>query len=259
MKKSILFRSQLKPSSQRSDSSHRSSSEHKNVFKHIKTYISPDFRFLTPNKSSLPGHATARAFVEESKDHKEKTVILVPHKHFAYLNNTFNIYQQKQQNMLLKSRILSAKRFNDIFTMKKIPQEKLNSKFALVSHNRKIGLNKNKSKEIINKNIRRVNSAQNVIKNEAVEKYKKLLPKVRKENCISREKDQKNKTRTGKNLFTSYEDEKTKFTSLLFDESVELNKKRFKLENFISKFSDKYFVEALYHAKYKSKNEEKHK
>jgi hypothetical protein len=258
MKKSILFRSQSKPSSQRSDSSHRSSSEHKNVFKHIKTYISPDFRFLTPNKSSLPGHATARAFVEESKDHKEKTVILVPHKHFAYLNNTFNVYQQKQQNMLLKSRILSAKRFNDIFTMKKIPQEKLNSKFALVSHNRKIGLNKNKSKEIINKNIRRVNSAQNVIKNKTVEKYKKLLPKVKKETSTNRERDQHNKTRIRKNLFTSYEDEKTKFTLLLFDESVDLSKKKFKLENFISKFSDKYFVDSLYHARYKGNNEGKY-
>ena len=258
MKRSILFQSQLKPSPQRSDSSHQILCQQKNVFKHIKTYISPDFRFLTQNKSSLPGHATARAFVEESKDHKEKTVILVPHQHFAYLNNTFNVYQQKPPNILFKTRILSAKRFNDIFTMKKIPQEKLNSKFALVSHNRKIGLNNNKSKETINKKIRRANSAQNVIKNETVEKYKKILPKVKKDNCINRERDRNNKTRTRKNIFTSYEDEKTKFTLLLFDESVDLSKKKFKLENFIGKFSDKYFVDALYHARYKSNNEGKH-
>ena len=79
MKRSILFHLQLKPPSQRSDSAHRNSCQQKSTFKQIKTYISPDFRFLTPNKSSLPGHTTGRAFVEESKDHKEKTVILVPH------------------------------------------------------------------------------------------------------------------------------------------------------------------------------------
>ena len=48
--------------------------------------------------------------------------------------------------MLLKSRILSAKRFNDIFTMKKIPQEKLNSKSLLqtlnqVYQNRQVYIN----------------------------------------------------------------------------------------------------------------------
>ena len=136
--------------------------------------------------------------------------------------------------------------------MKKIPQEKLNSKFALVSHNRKLGLNNNKSQETIDKKIKRVNSAQNVIKNETVEKYHKILSKIKKENCIDRERERNSKTRARKNLFASYKEEKTKFTLLLFDENVDLNKKKFKLENFISKFSDKYFVEALYHARYKS-------
>ena len=46
-----------------------------------------------------------------------------------------------------------------------------------------------------------------------------------------------------------YEDEKFRYTQLLFDENVELNKKKFKLESFINKFSDRNFVEALFKAK----------
>ena len=46
----------------------------------------------------------------------------------------------------------------------------------------------------------------------------------------------------------NYQDEKFKFTQLLFDENVELNKKKFKLDSFLNKFSDKNFIEVLFQA-----------
>jgi len=46
-----------------------------------------------------------------------------------------------------------------------------------------------------------------------------------------------------------YEKEKEDFNNILFDECIELRKKRFKLESFIKKFTNKHFVEKLYKIK----------
>ena len=51
-------------------------------------------------------------------------------------------------------------------------------------------------------------------------------------------------------MFTDkYEKEKENFNDILFDEFIELRKKKFKLESFIKKFTNKHFVEKLYKAK----------
>ena len=51
-------------------------------------------------------------------------------------------------------------------------------------------------------------------------------------------------------MFTDkYEKEKENFNNILFDECIELRKKKFKLESFIKKFTNKHFVEKLYKAK----------
>jgi hypothetical protein len=51
-------------------------------------------------------------------------------------------------------------------------------------------------------------------------------------------------------LFTEkYEKEKENFNNILFDECIELRKKKFKLESFIKRFANKHFVEKLYKAK----------
>ena len=51
-------------------------------------------------------------------------------------------------------------------------------------------------------------------------------------------------------LFTEkYEKEKENFNNILFDEYIELRKKKFKLESFIKRFANKHFVEKLYKAK----------
>ena len=51
-------------------------------------------------------------------------------------------------------------------------------------------------------------------------------------------------------MFTDkYEKEKENFNDILFDECIELRKKKFKLESFIKKFTNKHFVEKLYRAR----------
>ena len=51
-------------------------------------------------------------------------------------------------------------------------------------------------------------------------------------------------------IFTEkYEKEKENFNNILFDECIELRKKKFKLESFIKRFTNKHFVEKLYKAK----------
>ena len=51
-------------------------------------------------------------------------------------------------------------------------------------------------------------------------------------------------------MFTEkYEKEKENFNNILFDECIELRKKKFKLESFIKRFTNKHFVEKLYKAK----------
>jgi hypothetical protein len=51
-------------------------------------------------------------------------------------------------------------------------------------------------------------------------------------------------------LFTDkYEKEKENFNDILFDECIEFRKKKFKLESFIKKFTNKHFVEKLYRAR----------
>ena len=46
-----------------------------------------------------------------------------------------------------------------------------------------------------------------------------------------------------------YEREKEDFSNILFDEGIELRKKKFKLDSFIQKFTNKHFVEHLYRIK----------
>ena len=46
-----------------------------------------------------------------------------------------------------------------------------------------------------------------------------------------------------------YEKEKEDFNNILFDECIEFRKKKFKLESFIKRFTNKHFVEKLYRVK----------
>ena len=52
-----------------------------------------------------------------------------------------------------------------------------------------------------------------------------------------------------KNFTDKYEKEKENFNNVLFDECIELRTKKFKLETFLKKFTNKQFVEKLYKAK----------
>ena len=88
-----------------------------------------------------------------------------------------------------------------------------------------------------------------------LKKFEKIPPSISNKN-IKSSHIKKNKNMNGTDnpqtikLFTEkYEKEKENFNNILFDECIELRKKKFKLESFIKRFANKHFVEKLYKAK----------
>ena len=88
-----------------------------------------------------------------------------------------------------------------------------------------------------------------------LKKIEKMPPSINNKNLKS-SYIKKNKSVNDKDnpqtikLFTEkYEKEKENFNNILFDECIELRKKKFKLESFIKRFANKHFVEKLYKAK----------
>jgi hypothetical protein len=70
----------------------------------------------------------------------------------------------------------------------------------------------------------------------------------KKREIIEEEKEREYKNNL--KLFSiKYEKEKEDFSNILFDECVELRKKKFKLDSFIKRFTNKHFVEKLYRIK----------
>jgi hypothetical protein len=61
--------------------------------------------------------------------------------------------------------------------------------------------------------------------------------------------NEKDNQRMLKMFMEKYEKEKENFNDILFDEFIELRKKKFKLESFIKRFTNKQFIEKLYKAK----------
>lgn len=157
------------------------------------------------------------------------------------LRNKYKAINRKDiKNICQRSN--SCKAQNNINDMKKNEDKKI--RYKLLSNkynlsNNLINLALLPIKDIINKfnkiekippsiNNRNIKSAINV-KNKI--KYEKDNPKAIK-------------------IFTEkYEKEKENFNNILFDECIELRKKKFKLESFIKKFTNKHFVEKLYKAK----------
>jgi hypothetical protein len=90
---------------------------------------------------------------------------------------------------------------------------------------------------------------------EKFQKIEKIPPSINNRN-IKSSFHRKNKIINEKDnpqaikIFTEkYEKEKENFNNILFDECIELRKKKFKLESFIKRFTNKHFVEKLYKAK----------
>ena len=88
-----------------------------------------------------------------------------------------------------------------------------------------------------------------------LEKFKKIekIPPINrnaKSNINKRHKINDKENPIFIKMFTEkYEKEKENFNNILFDECIELRKKKFKLESFIKRFTNKHFVEKLYKAK----------
>ena len=107
----------------------------------IRTYLSPDFAFLSPNKHTSSSHVTARAYIEETKDCKGKSIIFVPHHHYAMCNNNVSVFQH--QFKISNSKVNNyKKKFNDVFTIKKSLPLKLSDKFVLINKHKQPIINK---------------------------------------------------------------------------------------------------------------------
>jgi hypothetical protein len=201
----------------------------------IRTYLSPDFAFLTPNKHTSSSHVTARAYIEESKNCKGKSIIFVPHNHYAMCNNNISVFQH--QFKISNSKMNNyKKKFNDVFTIKKSLPLKLNDKFVLINKYKQPIINKQHPKgRNINKHIlTKVHSASTILND-----------------CRSNSSNIKLHNKQRKELSPKYyEKEKNKFTLLLFNEHIDINKKKYELGKFINNFSDRYFVDAIYNSHY---------
>ena len=87
-----------------------------------------------------------------------------------------------------------------------------------------------------------------------LQKIEKIPPSINNRNIKSsfirkNKMNEKDNPRAIKIFTEKYEKEKENFNNILFDECIELRKKKFKLESFIKRFTNKHFVEKLYKAK----------
>ena len=207
---------------------------HVNYNAPIRTYLSPDFAFLSPNKHTSSSHVTARAYIEESKDCKGKSIIFVPHHHYAMCNNNVSVLQH--QFKISNSKVNNnKKKLNDVFTIKKSLPLKLSDKFVLINKHKQPIINKQHPKgRNINKHIlTKAHSASTIL------------------NDCHKSSNIKQHNKHRKELSSKYyEKEKNKFTLLLFNEHIDINKKKYELGKFINNFSDRYFVDAIYNSHY---------
>ena len=153
--------------------------------------------------------------------------------------NTFKSISAKDIKYILKRRNSSIIQNNEIKTnkIKKLRYKLLTNKYN--DSNNDINFALLPIKDIFTK----------------LKKFEKMPPSTNNKN-IKSSYVKKNKNVNGNDnpqiikLFTEkYEKEKENFNNILFDECIELRKKKFKLESFIKRFTNKHFVEKLYKAK----------
>ena len=80
-------------------------------------------------------------------------------------------------------------------------------------------------------------------------KHKNRTSVIYKEKNVIEEEKKKEYQENLKIFSKKYEKEKEDFNNILFDECIEFRKKKFKLESFIKRFTNKHFVEKLYRVK----------
>ena len=155
----------------------------------------------------------------------------------SIFKNTHNFFSTKKPNepkFILKSNNSKKyiKRSNSCYTKKKNKNQKEN--FILLP-----------IKNILIKKTIENYQIPNIVKHKDKERTSIIF---RKKELVEEEK-QKEFIENLKIFSEKYEKEKEDFNNILFDEFIEIKKKKFKLESFIKKFSNNHFVEKLYKIK----------
>ena len=179
-------------------------------------------------------------------------------KFFTPLGN--NQYQKTTKHFLSSTNNKKGNIFNDLekFTL----SNKLHSRYKILYQNDKKLLKRSNS--CSTKNSKIIQSKKNF----ALLPMKNLLLKKTIENHhppviknktrtsiifkkkIEIEEEKKKEYLENLKIFSKkYEKEKEDFNNILFDECIEFRKKKFRLESFIKKFTNKHFVEKLYRVK----------
>jgi len=100
---------------------------------------------------------------------------------------------------------------------------------------------------LIKKTLENYNNVPHIEKEREEKKERKSII-FKKKKLIEEEKEKE--LRENLKVFSvKYEKEKEDFNNILFDECIDLRKKKFKLESFIKKFTNNHFVEKLYKIK----------
>ena len=169
--------------------------------------------------------------IETNKFYKQKKISL-----YSSENNKYNIFNSTDK--ILKYKLNTKKKF----LKKNHPLKKSHS--CCIKDGKKYQQNfvLLPLKNILiknNLNYEHVPIIKHQARTSIIYKKKKLLEE-------EKEKEYKENLK----IFSDkYEKEKEDFNNILFDECIELRKKRFKLESFIKKFTNKHFVEKLYKIK----------
>ena len=172
-------------------------------------------------------------------------------------NNNFNkfrfSYYRSKQIEENKNKILNKNNSDFLFALipKRLEKNLFNNK-EITNHLRvKSAFNK-KTKtftnfnNIFNKNniFKSKNNSLKILKNKTNIKYK--INRKNIQSALNRKQKKFN--------ILSYENDKIKFTNLLFNENIDIKKKKFHLENFIKRFEDVHFLDELYKVKIDDNN-----
>ena len=168
-------------------------------------------------------------------------------------SNYNRIINKNKKKLKTKYKIINNKDYKNIFKRSNSCKNQFDDKKLNESKMIRYKLLKNKYDSSNNYLNFALLPIKNIISN--FKKIEKMPPLINNKNIrtSSVRKNINNKEKDNPlfiKMFTEkYEKEKENFNNILFDECIELRKKKFKLESFIKRFTNKHFVEKLYKAK----------
>ena len=185
----------------------------------------------------------------------------------SFFNKEKNLKAMSTNNKLLKNDFsMMNKNYNNFINKRKFNKYKiLNNLSSRIILKRSSSCKPHENQKYLSKERKRILSSkystQNNSKNFALLPIKNILNKFQnneqllsmnnrniKSSNMKKQKYflQKENQLTLKLFKEKYEKEKENFNNILFDECIELRKKKFKLESFIKRFTNMNFIEKLY-------------